>query len=145
MGVNAIAAVAVFFPILFCLMAFVIGLSAGSTVLVGQAWGAQNFEKVRSVVGSTLFMTLIGGSIIAALGVFFAPHILLALGTDPSVLHLSLPYARCMLAGSPLLFVYIIYTSISGYGQSGPYINRRVYDPLIQATAGSAATCRSRR
>ncbi|MFW2154009.1 MATE family efflux transporter, partial [Acinetobacter gyllenbergii] len=87
MGVNAIAAVAVFFPILFCLMAFVIGLSAGSTVLVGQAWGAQNFEKVRSVVGSTLFMTLIGGSIIAALGVFFAPHILLALGTDPSVLH----------------------------------------------------------
>ena len=119
MGVNAIAAVAVFFPILFCLMAFVIGLSAGSTVLVGQAWGAQNFEKVRSVVGSTLFMTLIGGSIIAALGVFFAPHILLALGTDPSVLHLSLPYARCMLAGSPLLFVYIIYTSIlRGVGDS---------------------------
>ena len=34
----------------------------------------------------------------------------------------------------------IIYTSISGYGQSGPYINRRVYDPLIQATAGAAAS-----
>ncbi|WP_130803907.1 MATE family efflux transporter [Acinetobacter ihumii] len=119
MGVNAIAAVAVFFPILFCLMAFVIGLSAGSTVLVGQAWGAQNIEKVRCVVGSTLFMTLIGGCIIAALGVFFAPHILLALGTDPSVLHLSVPYARWMLAGSPLLFVYIIYTSIlRGVGDS---------------------------
>jgi Na+-driven multidrug efflux pump len=42
LGVHAIAAVAVFFPILFCLMAFVIGLSAGSTVLVGQAWGAKN-------------------------------------------------------------------------------------------------------
>ncbi len=83
MGVNAIAAVAVFFPILFFLMAFVIGLSAGATVLVGQAWGAQNIEKVRCVVGSTLFMTLIGGSIIALLGVVFAKHILLALGTDP--------------------------------------------------------------
>ena len=34
----------------------------------------------------------------------------------------------------------IIFTSISGYGQSGPYINRRVYDPLIQATAGAAAS-----
>ena len=45
LGVQAIAAVAVFFPILFCLMAFVIGLSAGSTVLVGQAWGARNLEK----------------------------------------------------------------------------------------------------
>lgn len=119
MGVNAIAAVAVFFPILFFLMAFVIGLSAGATVLVGQAWGAQNIEKVRCVVGSTLFMTLIGGSIIAFLGVVFAKHILLALGTDPDVMHLSLPYVQWMLAGSPLLFLYIIYTSIlRGVGDS---------------------------
>ena len=33
----------------------------------------------------------------------------------------------------------LIYASVSGYGQSGPYQNRRVYDPLIQATAGAAA------
>ncbi|TCB64781.1 MATE family efflux transporter [Acinetobacter sp. ANC 4178] len=119
MGVQAIAAVAVFFPILFFLMAFVIGLSAGSTVLIGQAWGAQNVEKVRAVVGSTLFMTLIGGSIIALLGVLFARHILLALGTDDAVMHLSLPYVQWMLAGSPLLFIYIIYTSIlRGVGDS---------------------------
>lgn len=119
MGVQAIAAVAVFFPILFCLMAFVIGLSAGATVLVGQAWGAQNIQKVRCVVGSTLFMTLIGGTFIAILGVVFSEHILLALGTDPNVMHLSLPYVQWMLAGSPLLFVYIIYTSIlRGVGDS---------------------------
>ena len=30
----------------------------------------------------------------------------------------------------------IIYASISGYGQSGPYQNRTVYDPLIQGTVG---------
>lgn len=119
MGVQAIAAVAVFFPILFFLMAFVIGLSAGSTVLIGQAWGAQNIEKVRAVVGSTLFMTLIGGSIIALLGVVFSRHVLLALGTDEAVMHLSLPYVQWMLAGSPLLFIYIIYTSIlRGVGDS---------------------------
>lgn len=119
MGVQAIAAVAVFFPILFCLMAFVIGLSAGSTVLIGQAWGAQNIEKVRAVVGSTIFMTLIGGSFIAFLGVIFARPILSALGIDEGVMHLSLPYVQWMLAGSPLLFVYIIYTSIlRGVGDS---------------------------
>ena len=33
----------------------------------------------------------------------------------------------------------IIYCSISGYGQSGPYKEKKVYDPLIQATAGTAA------
>ena len=119
MGVDAIAAVSVFFPILFFLLAFVIGISAGTTVLIGQAWGAQNLEKVRSVIGSTLFMTLIGGSIIAVLGWSFAEHILQLLGTDPKVMHLSLPYVRWMLVGSPLLFVYIIYTSIlRGVGDS---------------------------
>lgn len=119
MGVDAIAAVAVFFPILFCLLAFVIGLSAGSTILIGQAWGAKNYEKLHCIVGSTIFMTLIGGIFIAALGVYFAKPILELLGTDAKVMHLSLPYVQWMLAGSPLLFVYIIYTSIlRGVGDS---------------------------
>lgn len=119
MGVDAIAAVSVYFPILFLLLAFIIGISTGTTVLVGQAWGAQNIEKVQSVVGSTLFMTIIGGIVTAILGVFFAKDILELLGTDPKVMHLALPYVQWMLAGSPLLFVYIIYTSIlRGVGDS---------------------------
>ena len=31
----------------------------------------------------------------------------------------------------------LVYASVSGYGQSGPYVNRKVYDPLIQATTGN--------
>ena len=119
MGVDAVAAVSVFFPILFFLLAFIIGISAGTTVLVGQAWGAQDLEKVRRVIGSTLFMTLIGGGVIAILGLIFAGHLLALLGTDPKVMHLSLPYAKWMLIGSPILFVYIVYTSIlRGVGDS---------------------------
>lgn len=119
LGVNAIAAISVFFPILFLLLAFVIGLSSGATVLVGQAWGAKNIEKVRTIVGSLLFMTLIGGTIIALVGAFFSKHILLLLGVDPKIMHLSLPYVRWMLLGSPFLFIYITYTSIlRGVGDS---------------------------
>ena len=32
----------------------------------------------------------------------------------------------------------IIYTSISGFGKSGPYSKQRVYDPVIQALSGLA-------
>ena len=119
MGVNAIAAISVFFPILFCLMAFIIGLSAGATVLVGQAWGKGETEQVQAITGATLFMTLIGGMCIAAFGVYFAQDILLGLGTDQSLIPLALPYVQTMLAGSPILFVYSIYTSIlRGVGDS---------------------------
>lgn len=119
MGVQAIAAISVFFPILFFLLAFVIGVSAGTMVLVGQAWGAQNLEKVRSIVGSTLFLTLVGGTVIAVLGGIFAHPLLLLLGVDPSIMHLTLPYVQWMLFGCPILFVYIIFTSIlRGVGDS---------------------------
>lgn len=38
-GTQAIAAVSAFFPVFFFLLAIVIGLSAGATVMIGQAWG----------------------------------------------------------------------------------------------------------
>ena len=39
----------------------------------------------------------------------------------------------------------LIYVSISGFGESGPYANRRVYDPVIQALSGLAAIQADRR
>jgi len=32
----------------------------------------------------------------------------------------------------------LIYVAMSGFGQSGPYVKRRVYDPVIQAVSGFA-------
>jgi crotonobetainyl-CoA:carnitine CoA-transferase CaiB-like acyl-CoA transferase len=36
----------------------------------------------------------------------------------------------------------LIYVSISGFGDSGPYANRRVYDPIIQGLTGNVAVQR---
>ena len=41
LGVRALAAVSSFFPVMFFFIAFVIGLGAGASVLIGQAWGAR--------------------------------------------------------------------------------------------------------
>ena len=68
LGVRAMAAVSGFFPVLFFFIAFVIGLSAGASVLIGQAWGARDHDKVRAVAGTTLSACLALGAVVALFG-----------------------------------------------------------------------------
>ena len=48
-GVHALAAVSAIFPIVFFLIAFLIGIGSGSTVLIGQAYGARDHAKVKEI------------------------------------------------------------------------------------------------
>lgn len=47
-GVHALAAVSVFFPVLFLMISFIIGMGNASTVLIGQAYGARD-EQHRQI------------------------------------------------------------------------------------------------
>lgn len=118
-GVDAIAAATVFFPMMFFFIAFVIGLSMGSTVLIGQAFGAKNFERVRAVAGATFALAIVGGVVIATLGGIFTPQIMALLQVPENILADATAYARIMLVSMPLFFVFILYTSIlRGVGDS---------------------------
>ncbi|XID74890.1 MATE family efflux transporter [Alkanindiges sp. WGS2144] len=119
LGVQAVAAVAVFFPILFFLLSFVIGLAAGASVLIGQAWGAREFEKVKQITGNTLAMVIALGLVIALIGASFTQPALGLLGVPPEIMPLAASYSRLMLLGSPLLFIFIVFTSLMrGVGDS---------------------------
>src|SRR5437588_3889644 len=62
-GVHALAAVSGIFPIIFLLISFLIGLSSGSTVLIGQAFGSGNVPAMKRVAGTTLTISLVLGII----------------------------------------------------------------------------------
>lgn len=118
-GVEALAAVSVFFPILILLISFLIGLASGATILIGQAWGAKNHGKIREVFGTALTVTFFGGLVVAVFGGFFAPDIMEALGTPPDVLPMASDYARVMLIGSPGFFIFLVITmTLRGVGDS---------------------------
>ena len=111
-GVGALAAASAFFPLMLFLLSFVLGLGTGSSVLIGQAWGAKNHERVRAVAGTTLTVGFFGGLVIAALGGLFAPALLRALATPADILADATAYSRIMLLTMPGFFLFMIATSI---------------------------------
>ncbi|MGB3337805.1 MAG: MATE family efflux transporter [Devosia sp.] len=111
-GVEALAATATFFPIMFFLMSFIIGLSAGSTILIGQAWGARNIDKVKQVTGTTLAATLVLGIIVAVVGGVWTEQIMTVLGAPENIRHLAVGYARIVLIGMPGFFLFLVVTSV---------------------------------
>ncbi|MGV8855735.1 MAG: MATE family efflux transporter [Devosia sp.] len=111
-GVEALAATATFFPIIFMLLSFLIGLSAGSTVLIGQAWGARNIDKVKQVAGTTLMAALVLGVVVAVVGVIWTDQILSVLGVPADIAPITAGYAKIMLASMPAFFLFIVSTSV---------------------------------
>jgi putative MATE family efflux protein len=110
-GVSALAAVSSFFPFLFFLISFLLGLSNASTVLIGQAFGAGDLDRVRRVAGTTITLNIVLGIILAVLGGIFAPWVLLALHTPPDILGYATDYARIIFYALPLMFLYLAYTT----------------------------------
>ena len=111
-GVEALAATATFFPIMFFLMSFIIGLSAGSTILIGQAWGARNIDKVKQVAGTTLITTLALGLLVAIVGGIWTEQIITVLGAPDNIRPLAVGYARIVLLGMPAFFLFLVVTSV---------------------------------
>ncbi len=111
-GVSALAAATAFFPLMLLLISFIMGLGAGSSVLIGQAWGARETDRVRRVAGTTLTVGLIGGLVIGVVGALFAPQLLMALRTPADILPEATAYARVMLLAMPGLFAFLLLTSI---------------------------------
>ncbi|MCC8966137.1 MATE family efflux transporter [Bradyrhizobium sp. Pear76] len=107
-GVDALAAASVFFPVMFFFVSFVIGLSAGASVMIGQAWGAGEPDRVKAVAGTTMTVTLLLALAIAILGGLFARPLLIALATPPDVLDAAVSYARIMMITMPVTFGFLL-------------------------------------
>jgi putative MATE family efflux protein len=112
LGTRALAAVAGLFPILFFFISLVIGVGAGASVLIGQAWGARERHKVKAIAGTALALGLLIGLAVALFGGAFTRAMLSALGTPADVLPIALGYARTMMLAMPGLLVFILYTQL---------------------------------
>jgi putative MATE family efflux protein len=118
-GTDALAAVSAVFPVIFLLFSFLIGIASGSTVLIGQAFGAGDEHRVKKVAGTVLGATLAFGIVVAVVGTWASPTLLQLLGTPSNIIAQSDAYARVAFLTSPIVFPYLAYTTfLRGTGDS---------------------------
>ena len=134
LGTHALAAVSAVFPIVFFLISLVIGIGAGASVLIGQAWGAREAHKVKTIAGTALALGLLLGMVVALLGGVFTETLLRLLRTPPAVLPDAIGYARVMMFAMPGLLVFILATQLMrGVGDT--------ITPLYALLLSTAVSC----
>lgn len=109
---NALAAVGASGPVLFFMLAFFMGMSAGASILISQAYGAKDPKKLREIIHTVLFLTLILSAVITTLGLTLTPSILRLLNTPAEVMGHAKTYMYITFGGIITLTTYNLLNSI---------------------------------
>ena len=138
-GTHALAAAATFFPVMFLFIAFLVGLSAGARVLIGQAWGAKEPLTVKSITGSVLTVTFLGGLAIGIGASLAAAPIMRGLGTPADIFDDAVAFARVSFLSLPLLFVFLVSASmLRGVGDTLTPLTIQVLATVLSALTTAA-------
>ena len=105
-GSDSIAAVGSTGSIINLLVNLFMGLSAGVSVSVAHALGANDKEATHKVVHTAMLLSVISGTIITVSGLLFSKSMLYAIGTPSEVIDLSNIYLKIYFCGMISSMVY---------------------------------------
>ncbi len=105
-GTEALAAVGVAFPIIFLMVALVMGLAMGSNVLIAQYYGAKDLRRVRAAIDTAYIVTFAASAILTVAALIGTVPLLRLLRVPPSVMPEATVYLRIIFGGMILSFGY---------------------------------------
>lgn len=105
-GKEAIAAVGLSFPVMFLIIALVMGATMGATVMVAQFFGAKKFDLLKRTISTTYIFLFIFSFVVMVSGFLLTPFMLKILSTPKDVFERAEIYMRVIFLGMPLLFGY---------------------------------------
>lgn len=118
-GDNALAAVGSASPIFNLILVLFIGISTGATVMVSQAFGAKDREKLSKTIGNCITLTGLASLMIMVIGPFIARPLLELLDTPASIIDWCTAYLNYMMIGvAGLAFYNILCGVLRGLGDS---------------------------
>ena len=111
-GPRGLGAIAVSFPIILILMAIASGITVASNILIGQYFGAKDYDSVLYTSKVSTTVSLITALALAILGYIFAPPIMKFLNTADSIMEYSVSYFRISMIGFPFMFYYFLVSAL---------------------------------
>lgn len=106
LGQSALAAEGIAGPVMNFVILAITGVCIGAGVLMSEAFGAKNYDKLRSTLANTV---MLGGLVciaVAILGIWFTPQILRALAVPQEIEAITRTYLRVTFLGAPFTFCY---------------------------------------
>ena len=105
-GQDALAAEGIAEPVMNMIILLISGITIGSGVLMSEAFGAKNMDRLRKLNGVTLVLGVIGGSIVGVLGFFLSRYILILMDTPFEILKSTTWYLSITFLGVPFVFIF---------------------------------------
>lgn len=109
-GTKALAAVGSTGTIMFLILGFVMGMTAGFTVLTAQKFGAGDMEAMRQTVGSAAVLSVIMSVVLTAVSMLFMKKLLVFMQTPADIFDDAYAYIMIICAG---IFVQMLYNLLA--------------------------------
>lgn len=97
LGTEASAAVGATGLLVTCLVGFFNGMAVGASVMAAQHFGGKNFDNLKKLIRTIVWMGIIGGFVLMIFGETLAPIFLRWMGTPTEIFDLAVAYLRIYL------------------------------------------------
>lgn len=140
LGEAELAAVTITMPIIFFLVAIAIGLTMGTSILISQFAGANEWDRLKKVVQTSTVMVGLFSMFALVIGELLAAYGLRAMHTPHDVYPMAVSYMRILLITIPLNFgIFLASSMMRGIGdsktplffQGAALIGTAVLDPIL--------------
>lgn len=118
-GADAMAAVGASFYIIFALVALVMGIGIGGTVVISQYFGAKQYTNVKKASDTMLIFLTLAGVIVGAIGIIFCKPILRLTNIPERLMDGAQTFLSINMLGMFAMFGYNAVTAVlRGIGDS---------------------------
>ena len=119
LGKEALAAVGASFPVIYSLIAFIIGIGGGFSIVISQYFGAKNTENVSKSVDTMIITLGIFSVFLTLVGIYFSEDIFILLQLPKELLPQATLYLNTYLYGTVMFCGFnTVSSTLRGIGDS---------------------------